>query len=215
MNAGQFIEKEKLRANAYNLFSSLLCEPEPSLMQETAIFKNLENYLRKLLPETDIDFSLLYTQVASLSIQKFQVEYARLFIGPFKVPAPPYSSLYLGEDILMGDTTVWVKNFYRDTGLEFDTELRDLPDHAAVETEFIYYLIYNEFNNLDRGFTDEAKLFWDRQKTFTGQHYNLWIPKLCDKVIENTELDYFKIIFKYLKLLVTEVRQPDFPPITA
>ena len=214
MNAGQFIETEKIRANIYNLFSSLLCEPDPKLAGEPAIFKNLESYLKKLLPETNIDFSACLNRPSNQGIQQLQVEYARLFTGPFKVPAPPYGSLYLGENTLMGETTVWVQRFYEDAGLEFDTELRDLPDHAAVETEFIYYLIYNEFSQLDQGFTDEAKLFWKRQKTFAEKHYNRWIPLFCDKVMENTQLDYFKVIFQYLKLFVTQIKQPEFPPIT-
>ena len=214
MDRKQFIEIEKLRLNSFNLFSSLMIEPDDELLREGAVFRNLESFLAQLLPEKENKLGDLHSQIEKNAFQELQVEYARLFIGPFKVPAPPYSSLHLGEEMVMGNATVWVNNFYQELGLEFDSELRDLPDHAAVETEFLYYLIYNEIKTLDQGFIDDAKAFWQRQKIFTEKHYNVWIPKLCDKVIENTELEYFKIIFQSLKDLVIEVEVPDFPVIT-
>lgn len=211
MNTTNFIEIEKQRANAFNLFSSLLLEPDGEMLADGTIFKNLGFYLSELFPGKENEVSKLYSQIEKHSLQELQVEYARLFIGPFTVPSPPYSSLYFGEEIIMGNTTVWVKNFYEEAGLEFDAELKDLPDHAAVETEFMYYLIYNEVNTIDQGFLDDAQLFWERQKTFTEKHYNIWIPQFCDKVIEYSELEYFKIIFRNLKDLVTESKQPSFP----
>ncbi len=211
MDKKHFLEIERAKANAYNLFSSLLCEPEPELLDENAIFKNLETYLRQLLPDADINLKALYRQSPGYDIQQLRIEYARLFIGPFKVPAPPYSSLYFGEKIVMGEATVWVKNFYRHAGLEFDSGLHDLPDHVAVETEFLYYLLYNEIVTIDQGFIDDAKAFWVRQKEFTEKHYHIWVPDFCDKVIQNTNFDYFKIIFINFKLFIAEVNIPEFP----
>ncbi len=215
METNRFFKIEKLISNAFNLFSSLLLEPDAELIREEVIFSNLGSYLNELLPGKGDELANLPAQIKKHSLQELQVEYARLFIGPFKVLAPPYSSLHLGEEIVMGNATVWVQDFYRDAGLEFDRELRDLPDHAAVETEFLYYLIFNELSTLDQGFYDDSLLFWEKQKTFFEKHYKLWIPKLCDKVIQYSEIDYFKIIFQSLKALVLDLEIPDFPPITS
>lgn len=215
MDKKQFIKTEQLRSSAFNIFSLLLLEPDEELLHETSLFQNLGTYLNELLPGKGDEMKNVPVLLKNYSYQQLQVEYARLFIGPFKVPVPPYSSIHLGENLLMGEASIWVENFYRETGLEFDAELKDLPDHVAIETEFMYYLIFNELNTIDQGFCDDSKAFWDKQKIFFENHYRKWVPIFCEKVIQNTKLDYYKIICKYLKLLVTEVQILNFPPITS
>lgn len=211
MNIEKFLEIEKKRAGVFNMFTALLCEPDEELIKQDIFYRNFSSYLEDFLPRTALNIDRLTNHVIDIDIQDFQVEYARLFIGPFKVPASPYSSLHMGDDIVMGKSTIWVENFYENAGIQFDPRLKDLPDHVAVETEFLYYLIYNEINYLDQEFNDEAHNFWNLHKSFFDSHYKIWIPKLCDLVIENSTLDYYKIIFKALKSFVTKVEIPQFP----
>ena len=211
MDVNHFIEIEKHRAGAYNLFSSLMCEPEPEISSNKDLFNYLGSYLDYLMPDNSNHIKDALKESLNVTQQQLQIEYARLFVGPFAVPAQPYSSLHLGESIVMGDATVWVEKFYKSVGVEFDYDIKDLPDHAVVESEFMYYLIFNEISALEEGDYDRAKMFWEKQKTFTSEHYNIWMPKLCTKVIDNSELDYFKIIFQNLDSFISSSEIPDFP----
>jgi TorA maturation chaperone TorD len=173
MDRKQFIKTEELRSSAFNLFSLLLLEPEEELLREPSVFLNLGTYLNELHPGIGNELIKLPGMLEGYTLQQLQVEYARLFIGPFKVPVPPYSSIHFGENILMGETTLWVEKFYNYAGLEFDPELKDLPDHVAIETEFLYYLIFNQLHAYDQGFYDDARALWDKQKIFFEKHYKI------------------------------------------
>ncbi|MFN2356106.1 MAG: molecular chaperone, partial [Desulfopila sp.] len=71
--------------------------------------------------------------------QDLLVEYARLFVGPFELLAPPYGSVYLETGRrLMGDSTIAVQHMYTNAGLTLDVQ--EAPDHIALELEFMHYL---------------------------------------------------------------------------
>lgn len=67
---------------------------------------------------------------------RLQNEYVRLFINALpEVPCAPYGSVYL-EGSIMGESTVTVRGIYRKYGMETP----ELPDHIAVESEFLAWL---------------------------------------------------------------------------
>ncbi|HDH01197.1 MAG TPA: molecular chaperone TorD, partial [Nitrospirae bacterium] len=85
------------------------------------------------------------------------VEYAKLFVGPFELLAPPYGSVYLDDGgRVMGDSTMRVIEAYQKEGLSGNDDFKDLPDHIAVEMEFMSYLIYKERETLERSDFDTA-----------------------------------------------------------
>lgn len=143
--------------------------------------------------------------------QELLVEYARLFIGPFKMLAPPYSSLYFGSETLMSDETIWVLNFYRKLGLEFDDKIKNLPDHIAVETEFMYYLVFNEIKELEADNKKKSYVYYQSQTDFLNHHYKKWVPKFCMKVSNETNNEYYKALSACLNSFVCNVAVPDFP----
>lgn len=67
-------------------------------------------------------------------------EYIPLF-ETGKVEAPPYASVYLNEGReVMGEETLAVRAFYAGAGYGIQEERRELPDHLAVELEFLALL---------------------------------------------------------------------------
>lgn len=79
---------------------------------------------------------MLLEAMRSLAPVRLQNEYVRLFINALpEVPCAPYGSVYL-EGSVMGESTVRVGEIYRKYGLE----TTELPDHIAVESEFLAWL---------------------------------------------------------------------------
>jgi TorA maturation chaperone TorD len=211
MDERDFINVEHARAAAFNMFTALLCQPEASLVQTPRVF----DALRLGLNIVDVDSATLVNEMQEAakqsSAQDLLIEYTRLFIGPFKALAPPYSSLYLGYDTLMSDEAVWVLSSYRKSGLKFDEAVQDVPDHVAVETEFMYHLIHKETRELEAGNRDGSLILWQNQREFFSRHYRKWVPIFCTTVATETNNAYFKALSKCLSKFICSVEIPPFP----
>jgi TorA maturation chaperone TorD len=208
----RFISIEKARAAIYNIFSALFCQPDNELIRENTLFMKLEQALQTTYPDL-VSKTIKMKQAASdYSDNELLVEYARLFVGPFKTSAPPYSSIYLGsKDTIFSEETIWVIQFYRSAGLDFNIDIHDLPDHIAVESEFIYYLIFHEVQQLEENNQAEARQFHNLQSQFIFQHFNKWVPAFCEAIINESKNDYFRYLAICLKSFAEKDSVPEFP----
>ena len=211
MNKKDFIFSEHARASVFNLFTALLCQPEEDLIQNDQVFDTLKLALDNVNPDCSEIVGRMQEAVKQSTAQELLIEYTRLFIGPFKTLVPPYSSLYFGSETLMSDETVWVVDFYRRAGLKFDQETKEVPDHIAIETEFMYWLIHNEIKALDSGDRDRAFSLWENQQEFFAKHYKKWVCEFCAKVATETNNEYFKLLSECFNKFLTDVEIPAFP----
>ena len=118
------------------------------------------------------------------------VEYTRLFINATpKVPCPPYESMYR-ENVIMGDSTMDVMDSFSRAGLKVAGNFRDLPDHVAVELEFLYYL-------RNYGYTEE-------HVSFMKEHFSKWVPKFCEEVEKNDRIGFYRQAAKVLREFITK-----------
>lgn len=127
-------------------------------------------------PETLPDMELLDAPAAKSTLVELQNQYVRLFINALpEVPCPPYGSVYL-EGSCMGATTVMLRNLYRKYGFETD----EMPDHIAVELEFLHYLALQSKH--------EEKAIKDF--VFLLNHLKSWTPAFFERV-EKYDADGF------------------------
>ena len=104
--------------------------------------------------------------------------YARLFLGPFEILAPPYASLYLDpERRLMGQVSLEVARSYAEAGLGPGTGPNEPPDHVAHELEFMYFLAFREINERD-------PVWAERQRQFWFNHLRNWLPDLAENIAD-------------------------------
>jgi TorA maturation chaperone TorD/Pyruvate/2-oxoacid:ferredoxin oxidoreductase delta subunit len=109
-----------------------------------------------------------------------EAEYARLFIGPGRPVAHPYESVYR-EGRVMGDYTLAVRQSYADEGLA--PEGHSLPDHVALELEFMAHLARQEAEARERGDEEGALACLRQQEAFLGEHLGRWLPRFCQRVL--------------------------------
>jgi TorA maturation chaperone TorD/Pyruvate/2-oxoacid:ferredoxin oxidoreductase delta subunit len=109
-----------------------------------------------------------------------EVEYARLFVGPGRPVAHPYESVYR-EGRVMGDCTLAVRQSYAAEGLA--PEGHSLPDHVAVELEFMAHLAQREAEAQERGDEEEALAYLRQQEAFLSEHLGRWLPRFCQRVL--------------------------------
>ena len=117
-------------------------------------------------------------------------EYNRLFL--IKPKVPPYETIYLeipGQS--QGMIGANLSGVYGLAGLAVSPEMNELPDHIAVQLEFMSFLCEKELIALQDNDQKEVADSQQEQKTFLSEHLALWFPKFAKKALEETDRDSF------------------------
>ncbi len=186
------------RGEIYQLLGALFCEPEAEVLSDKKVFQKLKINVEKVQPGLVYLVNKLEAIFVKYSIQDLLVDHTKIFLGPFNAIAHPYSSIYFGEKGLMTDVTTWVENYYRMCGLNFDYSIRDLPDHIVVELEFMYELIFREWEARAEGNIEEATKRANFQREFIRQHLGVWVGKMCDAIIKSKLNEYYSVLAEFL-----------------
>lgn len=124
----------------FKVFSDLFSFPESKRLSNNLFSQeNIESFNFSEL-QLGENFKILKDEILKYSEQDLMIEYARLFVGPYSLIAPPYGSYYLDGGIVMGETTVAVKQIYELAGVMLNENFKDLPDHIITELEFLYII---------------------------------------------------------------------------
>lgn len=121
-------------------------------------------------------------------LRDLKVEYTRLFLGPGEAPVYPYESIYRDKDpmsgrtIIKGPSTRAVEALYRQHGLRLSADIHDLPDHIAIEMEFMYFLTDKESAAWRAGDVETAKELRRAEQEFMVEHLCHWAPEFSRKL---------------------------------
>jgi len=133
-------------------------------------------------------------------LEELTVEYARLFVGPMSLQAPPYGSVYLEHDRqVMGESTMAVIQFYRDSGLNMDAEFTDMPDHIAVELEFVSYCLQQAVSANNQA---EVTFWLDRANHFRDRFLMQWYSKFCAAIRSNSDSPFYQALADVTELVI-------------
>jgi TorA maturation chaperone TorD len=117
-----------------------------------------------------------------------EIEYNRLFVGPGRLQAPPYESVYRdSRGLVMGPAARDVERRYAEAGLALAPEHRDLPDHIATELGFMAYLAMREAEAKD----EERRTWRERERSFLQDHLGVWLPLFCRRVKEASQHPFY------------------------
>ena len=168
---------EVARANAYHVLARVLAPPaemdtsQPVLLRYT--FLQLSESLHAPAAKTADAW-----ETALEDREPLAVAYARLFLGPFEVLAPPYESMYLDpEQRLMGRVSQAVAEAYTNAGLGPGSGPKEVPDHITLELEFMYFLGFQAIA------TDDS-LWSERRQQFWRIHLGRWLPDLSKNMAQ-------------------------------
>lgn len=130
--------------------------------------------------------------------EECEIEFAQLFLGPFDIRVPPYASFYLEVDgQLMGEAASFVLESYSRAGIELADDVREMPDHVAIELDFVQYLMQ------DRPELSDQELFALR-KEFWARHFSVWFPRFVDQIKRESEHPLYSCLSGFLLFSLTE-----------
>jgi len=195
MGAESIVSYKENRAQCYRLLSWLFYPPRGDSIPQETLLEDLTRAMETVYPDAAGFCAGLAEHLSESSAEDLLVEYSRLFVGPFGLKAPPYGSIYLdGERRLMGDTTVEVRELYRQSGLVSNEEFRDLPDHITAELEFMYYLAFNELKAIQESDAIKAAALIEKQSLFIGKYLGKWIFDFCERISRNTDDRFYQTL---------------------
>jgi len=210
---GDFIPKEKRRGDCYRLLSACFYQPQKEAFIQEELFKNLVGLLGQTSLDAAAHAAVMEKAFLKYSEEDLLVAYAKLFVGPNELLAPPYGSVYLdGEKTVMGDSTMEVIKMYEEQGLSMDGEFRNLPDHVTVELEFMYYLIFKEVEALEKSQWDAALDLIKTQEFFLDNFLQRWVNPFCDKIKQGTDNEFYTSLADCVSVFIGNARPGDDIP---
>lgn len=186
----------------YWLKSSFIKEPTEEVLESIA------NTCREFVVEADTPsyekefisyFGKLDKKEIKLLEEEIRPEYARLFLGPKHIPAPPYESVYRTKNRqIFGDTAFEVKKIYDNFGVKIESEGNIPNDFIGYELEFMYYMAYlcEKLCEDEKNYKSIESII-NYSEFFLREHLVLWIEDFSKDIIDNTNMEYFKILANF------------------
>lgn len=188
------------------LLAACYYQPGPEFTEER-LFDSLIDAACHIDADLAARAQQLKTSFESVSMQNLLVDYAHLFLGPVGLLAIPYESAWLakaGEPV--STTTQVLLDLYAEGGFEVDPEFRDLPDHLAVELEFLYALLFRKAAAL-RGNDQQAEAeLNDLRERLVVDHLERWLPEFQTAVLAGAQCRFYRELVNLTVLFVNIVR---------
>lgn len=117
-----------------------------------------------------------------------QLAYTRLFIGSFRMEAPPYGSFYLEADhLLYGQMEVEVRSVYEQFGIQLKPDEKVPADHLRYLLAFLSLLAKRYEETGEEAF---AEAFVD----FRADYVLCWIGSFQELVHKYAEQPYYQLL---------------------
>ena len=114
-------------------------------------------------------------------------EYTKLFVGPGKLAASPWESVYAcGEELVFQQSTLDVRAAYRTAGFEAAGYPHIPDDHIATEFAFLAALCNQASKSIQEDDWQAARVSLGRQALFLSQHIGTWIGEFARRVANNS-----------------------------
>jgi TorA maturation chaperone TorD len=194
--------KSGAREDLCRFLSACYYEPTPDFSEEnlfdsmlaaaSAIHPDLAEYARKL----GVAF-------VAQDMETLLVDHTALFVGPSQPRAMPYASFWLTDDQSgRHEATMAVLDFYEQGGFDVSEDLRELPDHIAVELEFLYLLTFAQNQAQLGGNTDEISAANALHDRFVGKHLGKWISCFADAVKSGAGTAFYRDLADFTERFV-------------
>ena len=179
----------RFRQGAYRFFSAILLYPEVERLKaalEAAMELDFESkhqagfaFFDRWQPLVSV-----LTSAGMRDLRRMQQEYSEVFVAKRGgIPCYPSESVYLGQQgHTAGVILARLEQEYAAAGLSLSPNLHVMPDHAAVEMEFMSFLCGQEAEAWDRTRVKDGIQMLERQAAFLDRHLASWISNWARQV---------------------------------
>jgi TorA maturation chaperone TorD len=130
------------------------------------------------------------------------VERTKLLRGikPGYGPPPPYEGVYAPTaQEALGQAMMNVKNIYAESGVVLPEEIHDQPDFIGFELDFMRHLTEKEAEAWAAENHEEVMRITEKERAFLDEHMLRWIPRFCDLMLQEAQLDFYRGVARLTK----------------
>jgi len=180
------------RQDLCRFLSACYYEPAPEFSEER-LFDSIVIAAARLHPELAATARRLREAFEAQDLQTLLVDYTRLFLGPIDALAKPYGSCWLPAQAPTEDNPPpVVLAIYNEGGFDIDDEFQELPDHIAVELEFLYLLAFTQNQARQAGDNEALANSEHLQKRFLDEHLGAWIGPFTAAVKSGARTAFYR-----------------------
>ncbi len=195
-------DKASAKEDLFRFLSACFYEPAPEFAEEK-LFDSIRLAASKVHPDLVEPARRLGEAFAAQDLQTLLVDYTRLFLGPIEALANPYGASWLNPPVATDDNPPpAVLELYSEGGFEVDPEFRELPDHVAVELEFLYLLTFHSNRAQAAGKADELAAIDQLRRRFLGEHLGAWISPFAAAIKEGAETAFYRELAEFTERLL-------------
>ncbi len=177
-------------------------EPGPEFAEEH-LFDSIAAAAQRVHPELALHAQRLAAAFVAAPLEALLVDYTRLFLGAPQALAKPYASVWIsGQPELMQESVDALMQMYAQGGFDIDPDFKDLPDHLAVELEFLYLLNYQINRAQDVQGSGEAQNLRAVRSAFLTGHLGRWLGGFILAVHEHAQSDFYRELAEFTELFV-------------
>ena len=188
----QAFDRAAALADMSRLLAACYYEPGPEFAEER-LFDAMIDAAQRVGPALAEKASLLKTAFEADSQQDLLVDYAHLFLGPVGLLALPYESVWLEKlGVPSAEATQVLLDLFADGGFKVDPDFHDLPDHIAVELEFLYTVFFRMAAAIRDG--DHSALYElsDFRQRLIDLHLGRWFPDFLAAVDAGAQCRFYR-----------------------
>lgn len=105
-------------------------------------------------------------------------EYRRLFVGPARKPAPPWGSVYTDREcVVFGESTLALRRWMRENGIERTTDEKTPEDHIGLMLVLLAWLAENKPELVE---------------AYLADHLLTWSSHFLDQLTEAAEHAFYQ-----------------------
>jgi TorA maturation chaperone TorD len=195
-------DKATARADLCRFLSACYYEPAIEFVEEN-LFHSLLVAATQHNPDLTDKARKLGEAFAAHDLQTLLVDYTHLFLGPLQALANPYGSSWLKTPVPTDENPPpAVLSLYSAGGFEMDDEFKELPDHVAVELEFLYLLTFKQSRAEAAGETEQAVATADLRAQFLREHLGAWIGPFSAAVKTHAETEFYRQLADFTERFV-------------
>jgi TorA maturation chaperone TorD len=182
-------------SQAFSLLSSMyLCKPTKEvilhwkliLAEDTTLFMH---DLKKALYEINTK--------SDQELEDLLWEYTRLFIGPYKLPCPPWESVYTSpKKLMMQNAAEEVREIYNEGGLTMNAA-NIMPDHIGAELNFLSVL----FHGINYE-TEKKDYYISITEQFLTEHIMKWVPDFTRDMEDAADISFYRVLARVTRDLI-------------
>ena len=183
----------KARGNMYRFLAAAFLEPPGKALVASLLADGFIEEMEEIFGAAAVDDLRQFVGGFQGDYESLDQEFQDLFMVPLGRYVTPYEAVYrdeqeVGDDrvqgLLMGPSTLAVKQLYREAGMAISEDFKDLPDHVGLELACMEFLCEEEARAWEQEYLDDARRMRDLQKKLLQEHLLLWVPALCGRIRE-------------------------------